>query len=145
MFNSLFSSGWFRKSPAGAGSTGGVAKDDPLSFVLPGRDSSHLYQVSMKENSEEFVDIDYKKLSYAEVALMSKNKQQTSKVPMAVPKDHRVNSNQFELLADDVDEADLTESMYMTPEKFKVNNYFFKNKVYKDADRTRKMRRKPKN
>lgn len=142
MFNSILSSGWFRKTSPKAGPTNNVINDEPLSFVLPGRDSSHLYQVSMKEDTEEFVDIDYKKLSYAEVALMSKNKQQTSKVPMASPKENRVNSNQYEILA--TEDADLTESMYMTPERFKTNNYFFKNKVYKDADRTRKMRRKPK-
>lgn len=141
MFKSYFPSGWFRKSGVATGSTASASeKEDVSSFTMPGRDSSHLYKVSMTENPEEFVDIEYQKLSYAEVAKMSKNKKQTSRVPLAVPKGHRVNSNQYEVLADD----DVTESLYMTPEKFKINNYFFKNKVYKDADRTRKMRKKPK-
>lgn len=140
MFKSVFSSGWFRKSPSGVAPGVVSEREDASSFTVPGRDSSHLYKVSMKENTEEFVDIEYLKLSYAEAAKLSQDKKQTSKVAMAVPKSHRVNSNQYEVLADE----DLTESVYMTPEKFKINNYFFKNKVYKEADRTRKMRRKPK-
>lgn len=134
MFKSLFPSGWFRTAAAAPTSA------PPDSFTMPGRDNSQLYKVSMKENTEEFVNIDCKKMSYAEVAEMSKNKKQTSKVPLAVPKDNRINSNQYEVLAHEDD--DLTESLYT--EKIKSNNYFFKNKVYKDADRTRKTRRKSK-
>lgn len=137
MFKSYFSSGWFRKSADAPP----APPQEPSSFTMVGRDNSQLYKVSMKENSEEFVAIDYKKLSYAEVAQMSKNKKQTSKVPLAVPKTNRVNSNQYEVLSHEDD--DLTESLYT--EKIKTNNYFFKNKVFKDADRSRKNRRKPKN
>lgn len=141
MFKSYFSSGWFRKATP---KTGVVHdKEESVSFTVPGRDNSHLYKVSMKENTEEFVDIDYQKLTYAEAAQMSKHKQQTSRVPLAVPKQNRVNSNQYEVLADA--EEDLTESLYMAPEKIKTNNYFFKNKVYKDADRTRKTRKRVRN
>ncbi|SGZ57088.1 CIC11C00000004763 [Sungouiella intermedia] len=137
MFKSYFPSGWFRKAADAPPAT----TTDSSSFTMPGRDNSLLLKVSMKESTEEFVAIDYKKMSYAEVAQMSKNKKQTSKVPLAVPKSHRINENQYEILANE--DEDLTESLYT--EKVKTNNYFFKNKVYKDADRTRKSRRKTKN
>lgn len=138
MFKSYFASGWFRKPTPSPSSPEKINS----SFVVPGRDTSHLYQVSMKEGTEEFVDINCRKLSYAEVASMSKDEKQTSKVPMAVPKKHRVDQNQYEVLADDDDE--LTGSVYLAPEKFKSNNYFFKNKVYKDADKAKNKKLKKK-
>lgn len=132
MFKSSLLSGWFRK-PAPV-STETVDS----TFTVPGRDTSHLYQVSMNENLDEFVDIACRKLSYAEVALLSKDKQQTSKKQLAVPKSHRVNENQYEVLAD---EDELTGSVHMAPEKLKVNNYFYK-KVYKDADKNKSKKKR---
>lgn len=130
-----FSSGWFRKADKPVPSS----EDTPSTFTVLGRGDAQLYCVSMTDDAEEFVDIEYRKLSYAEVASMSKNKQQTSKVPMATPKASRVNKNQFEVLAEAEDD-DLTS--HLAPEKMKSNNYFSKNKVYKEADKTRKKRGK---
>lgn len=95
-----------------------------------------MYKVSMNEASEDFVDIDCRKMSYAEVAQMSKNKNKAPapEVARAKPKEHRVCSNQYEVLADD---EPLTESVYVDTEKTKLNKYFLKNKVYKEADRTK--------
>lgn len=135
----VFSAGWLFSKPQRQ--TAPDAQNVPSTFTVPGRDTSQLYQVSMKENAEDFVDIAYKKLSYAEVASLSKHKQQTSRVPLASPRAHRVHENQYEVLADDDD--DLAESLYLAGDRLKVNNYFVKNKVYKEADKTRKQRRAP--
>lgn len=132
MFKSLFASGWFKSSkPA-------PVTPDARSFTMPGRDASQLIQVSMNDDSEEFVAIDYRQLSYAEVAKMSLGKKQTAVVRSA-PAPNRVRSNQYEVL----DDEPMTESVYMDPAVHKRNNHFVKNKVYKQADRA-KGKKKPK-
>lgn len=131
MFNA-FSFGWFKKPTQKSLSSG----DIPKSFTIPGRTETQTVLVSMKEGSDEFVDIEYKKLSYAEVASMAKDKEQTMRrIPVAVPCHERLCENQYDVLVD-YPEEDL-----LTPETFKSNNYFLKNKVYKEADRTRKRRK----
>lgn len=95
--------------------------------------------MNIANEGDEFIDISYKKLSYAEVAALSKNKKQTSK--MSKPQKERTNTNQFEVLPIEdnaQDEELLTNSMYLPEEKFKVNNYFKKNKKYKSKDRSKK-------
>ncbi|QFZ29312.1 putative DNA-directed RNA polymerases I [Clavispora lusitaniae] len=133
MFKNFPFSGWFRD---GNRSPPSPPQDVPSSFTVPGREASQLYKVSMNEASEDFVDIDCRKMSYAEVAQMSKNKNKAPapEAARAKPKEHRVYSNQYEVLADD---EPLTESVYVDTEKTKSNNYFLKNKVYKEADRTK--------
>lgn len=105
---------------------------------------ANLYNISMSDssNDDEFVDITYKKLSYAEVAALSQNKKQVTK--LSKPKQNRVNSNQYQVLS--IDESkdnktnknelddELEQANYLE-EKFKTNNYFRKNKQYKSNDK----------
>lgn len=131
MFKNIFASGWFRNK------TSPVSHPESASFTIPGRDASLLVQVSMNDDAEEFVAIDCRKLSYAEVAKMSQNKKQTT-VVAAAPAQKRVCSNQYEVLTDDEPTA---ESVYLDLEAHKRNNYFVKNKVYKLADRAKGKKR----
>lgn len=121
--------GWFKpQQPKPSG-------DIPKSFTIPGRTETQAVVVSM-EARDEFVEIDCKRLSYAEAASLAKNKKQTSTgYASAMPRAERLCENQYEVLHD-YDDDDL-----VAPEQFKTNNYFLKNKVYKEADRTRKTRR----
>lgn len=124
--------GWFKNAQLAPVSSADV----PKSFTIPGRTETQTVVVSMKESSDEFVDIDYKKLSYAEAASLAKNKRQSGKnVPTAKPRAERFCENQYEIL------YDYSEDDLMNPDAFKTNNYFLKNKVYKEADRTRKRRK----
>lgn len=91
----------------------------------------------MKDGHDEFVDIDYKKLSYAEAASSAKDKKQNaSRLPSAIPRAERIYENQYEVLVDYPEDETMLDQ-----EAFKSNNYFLKNKVYKEADRTRKRRK----
>lgn len=133
MFKAL-SFGWFKTSLVTPVSTADV----PKSFTIPGRTETQSVIVSMKESSDEFVDIDYKKLSYAEAASLAKNKKQSgTNVPIAKPRAEKFCENQYEVLYDYGDD----ELMCHDPDAFKTNNYFLKNKVFKEADRTRKRRK----
>lgn len=127
MFKAL-SFGWFK--PQQKRDVG----DIPKTFTIPGRTETQSVVVSM-EARDEFVEIDCKRLSYAEAASLAKNKKQSAGFKAAVPRAERLCENQYEVLHD-VDEDD-----YVPPEHLKTNNYFLKNKVYKEADRTRKIRR----
>lgn len=124
--------GWFKgnqtqQKPAG---------DIPRSFTIPGRTESQSVIVSMKEG-DEFVDIHYKQLSYAEAASLARNKKQTAfRTAAAMPRAERLCENQYEVLLDCPEDE-----LLVPPEAFKTNNYFLKNKVYKEADRTRKRRK----
>lgn len=138
MFKNLFASSWFGNSKPTP-----VASPDSGPFTVPGKDSSQLIQVSMKDDSEDFVAIDCRQLSYAEVAKMSKGKKQTT-VVAAAPAPTRVRSNQYEVLSDD---EPLTESVFLdaaaSKRNNKRNNYFIKNKVYKEADRAKGKKKRP--
>lgn len=124
--------GWFKNTQL----TPVSSADVPKSFTIPGRTETQTVVVSMKEGSDEFVDIDYKKLSYAEAASLAKNKKQSGKnVPIAKPRSENFCENQYEVL------YDYSEDDVMNPDAFKTNHYFLKNKVYKEADRTRKRRK----
>lgn len=136
MFKSVLPLGWFSKSTTRAPLSPGEVN---TSFTMPDRDSSQVYHVSMNDDAEDFVDIAYRKLSYAEVASIARHRQQTSKVPQSRAAS-RVSHNQYSVLAVADDEDDLSESVYS--EKFKINNYFSKNKVFKEADKLKAARSK---
>ncbi|GEQ69734.1 hypothetical protein JCM33374_g3408 [Metschnikowia sp. JCM 33374] len=92
----------------------------------------------MEDTFSDFVDVDYKKLSYAEAAALSKSKQQASQLASAktgvkssVPRPTRATP-----LAADSPETDDEP----VPEKDKRNRYFLKNKVYKQSDRNPKRK-----
>ena len=88
----------------------------------------------MSMATDDFVDIEYKRLSYAEAASMPKNKKQTeTRVARAASHAERLCENQYEVLFDLPDEETL-------PEEFKTN-YFMKNKAYKIAEKTRKIKK----
>lgn len=93
----------------------------------------------MNDGAEDFVDIAYRKLSYAEAASIARHRQQTSKVPQS-RLSSRVSHNQYAVLAVSEDEGNMADSIYS--EKFKINNYFSKNKVYKEADKVKATRSK---
>lgn len=135
MFKGLFTSGWFRNNKSSP-----VARPDSAPFTMPGRDATLLVQVSMNDDAEEFVAIDCRKLTYAEVAkLPPATVPQAKKPTPAVPAQKRVSSNQYEVL----EHEPMTESFYVDSDLHNRNNYFVKNKVYKQADRA-KGKRKPK-
>ncbi|EGW32375.1 uncharacterized protein SPAPADRAFT_61452, partial [Spathaspora passalidarum NRRL Y-27907] len=71
---------WFKSSkqePVAATIPGPI----PKSFTISNNDNK-LINISMKEHTaeDEFIDISYKQLSYAEVAELAKNKKQKTKV-----------------------------------------------------------------
>lgn len=144
----MFKSTWSYLIPSWSkkpSTTTTVEGEIPQSFTVKGANdknskSHNLYNISMNEANEvdEFIDISYKKLSYAEVAALSKNKQQTSK--LSKPQKERTNANQFTVLPieDASPEEDLESSMYLPEEKFKINNYFKKNKKFKSKDKSKK-------
>ncbi|KAF3987595.1 hypothetical protein FT663_03744 [Candidozyma haemuli var. vulneris] len=139
MFKSVLSLGWFSK----ASSSSGPLKSSEVntSFTMPDRDSSQVYHVSMNDDAEDFVDIAYRKLSYAEVASIGRHRQQTSQVPRCRASS-RMSHNQYTVLSVSDDDDDMAESVYS--EKFKINNYFSKNKVFKEADKSKAARSKQK-
>ncbi|KAM3124014.1 hypothetical protein ACQ2H7_002696 [Candidozyma auris] len=139
MFKSVLS-GWFTKSSS---SVPLASSEVNRSFTMAGRDSHQVYHVSMNDdNTDDFVDIAYRKLSYAEVASIARHRQQTSKVPHGRCSSPRVAHNRYAVLAANDDDDDASESVYS--EKFKINNYFSKNKVYKQADKVKAARSKQK-
>lgn len=119
---------WPRKARAAAPVDGDV----PKSFITGDRE---LFKVSMEERQGDFIDIDYRKLSYAEAAALLKNQQLVWRVatvatvlaPAAAPRRHEVSVKVAKM--NDPDDEIIYE------EKIKTNNYFLKNKVYKKADR----------
>lgn len=97
----------------------------------------------MEDQTEELVNIDYRQLSYAEVARMLVDKAPVGpSKALARPRPSRPNHNQYEVLHEAADDEDLVSSLYMSPEKFKTNRHYMLKKVHKDADRS-KSKRKP--
>lgn len=122
--------GWFKANRCAPDSP----LDAPKSFTIPGRTETQNVVVSMSMATDDFVDIEYKRLSYAEAASMAKNKKQTeTRVARAASHAERLCENQYEVLFDLPDEETL-------PEEFKTN-YFMKNKAYKIAEKTRKIKK----
>lgn len=114
------------------------ASQIPKSFTMGS--GSQIYNILMNQAVDaDFVDINYRKLSYAEAASMLKNKQQTLRVSR--PVSARVARNQYEVLADDKhDDTDDELSASFPEERFKQNNYFSKNKVFKATDKRKGMK-----
>lgn len=123
---------WFRK-----GTQPLSPSEVPKSFTMAGGDDNHLYKVSMENTYADFVDVDYKRLSYAEAAALSKHRKQTSRVSLSKNGFEHVARPTTELQAEL--EVSETDDEYL-PEKFKTNNYFLKNKVYKLSDRNPKRK-----
>lgn len=142
MFKSGYIASFFRKlKPVRE-----AVSPEPLdaTYTVSGADPSSVYHVSLLE-ADDFVDIDYRKLSYAEAAALGKLKPQSSRIASAKPAHSRVPHNQYNVLNKSHDkdhEDEFTESVYL--EHFKNNNYFLKNKVFKEADKTKNAKSKKK-
>ncbi|CAX45245.1 conserved hypothetical protein [Candida dubliniensis CD36] len=106
MFKSSFISNnfipsWFKKSSTSTQSNVVVVDPStiPKNFTISNTDNK-LINVSMnnvQHDDDEFIDIETKPLSYAEVASLGKNKKQTN---MAKPSKGVINKNQFNVLND---------------------------------------------
>lgn len=125
MFKSAWLPLWGRKETK-------VPEPLPLSFTI--NNESDVYNVTMNavanDTGDDFIDISYKKLTYAEVAAMLKHKKQTSRV--SKPTENRVFVNQYTVL--EHEDEDLEASVQL-PERIKTNNYYLKNKIFKEADK----------
>lgn len=125
---------WFKKQPQALSPS-----EVPKSFTISGEDK-HLYKVSMENTYADFVDVDYKKLSYAEAAALSKHKTQTSQITSApilgVAQENVKPVSRSQLVR--MGSPELEDEVIQ--EKFKRNNYFLKNKVYKQSDRNPKKK-----
>ncbi|CUM65658.1 uncharacterized protein PRCAT00003306001 [Priceomyces carsonii] len=116
----------------------------PSSFIIPSvENSQNLVNISMNEQEDSFVDIQCKKLTYAEVAALSKHRpQQSSARAMSLPSKTRTNINQYEYLKaqneDDTEASDVIE-----PQKSDVNyrkSQLFKSKQF-EALQKKKMKK----
>lgn len=125
MFKTLFPS-WYKKSVL-------PSKDIPTNFVA--NDNNKVVKYTMDE-MDTFVDINYKKLSYAEVASLSKNRTRTAishkslKPAKNTPKPYNVFSD---LDHDNLDDS-LNESV-VVPEKFKSDFYSRKHRLPKNGEK----------
>lgn len=98
------------------------SSDIPSSFTIPSGNDD-LFNISMK-GQNDFVDIQYRKLTYAEAASLSKDKSQTNlNSKFNLYKEKRTSVNQFNALAcdDELEEPDLEKSdaHYQKSSKFK--------------------------
>ncbi|RCK64217.1 hypothetical protein Cantr_10472 [Candida viswanathii] len=160
MFKSSISSylfpQWFtKKSTVTTPSTPEVdAQAIPRNFTISNQDNK-LINVSMNNEEDEFVDIQTKPLSYAEVASFGKNKKQTA---LAKPAATRVEKNQFNVLKkEDEDEAaagrdslEIAGPEDVAYEPFKSGdeydrNMSYKNKQSKAIIKKKKLNRELKN
>lgn len=106
MFKSLTFS-WFKKPEPVTVDSSKI----PSSFTMPSGDDD-LFNISMK-GQNDFIDIQYRKLTYAEAASLSKGKSQTNlNSKLSEPRQKRPDVNQFKVLNcdDDLDEFDLGKS-----------------------------------
>ncbi|KAG7661986.1 uncharacterized protein J8A68_004486 [[Candida] subhashii] len=101
---------WFKRSPTTESSplTAGASNAPiPKSFTISNPDNK-LISISMKEHNNDdldFIDIQSKELSYAEVASLAKNKKQTTlKQKTNLPSPGRTTTNQFNALNTDVND-----------------------------------------
>lgn len=132
------SSLFFGRKASAASAAPVDASEIPKSFTMGS--GSQIYNILMEQPADaDFVDINYRKLSYAEAASLLKHKQQTLRVSR--PAAARVARNQYEVLAADKhDDADDELAASLPEERFKKNNYFSKNKVFKAADKKKGMK-----
>ncbi|RLV94500.1 hypothetical protein JA1_001712 [Spathaspora sp. JA1] len=143
-FTSYFIPQWFKSSKQDVAPT--IPGPIPKSFTISNNDNK-LINISMKEHrgnnntEDEFIDISYKQLSYAEVAELAKNKKQKDKVPVAPsqPSRGKVNTNQFNALAteDEDDYEDSTHPIYETSKSDEeyAKSMNFKNKQYETVQK----------
>ncbi|EMG49609.1 hypothetical protein SBY92_004524 [Candida maltosa Xu316] len=146
MFKSSISSylfpQWFKKSPSNQQVD---PKTIPKNFTITNPETNKLINVSMNtEEDEEFVDIQTKPLSYAEVASLGKNKKQNSVIKVAKPSKRKIESNQFNVLSseetnkvrDSIDEAydydnEPAVAASLVYEPFKSDDEYMRSKNYK--------------
>lgn len=143
MFKTGYLASWFKKTP----SSEKAVSSEPVntSFAVPGNEPSSVFHVYLLEASEDFVDINYRKLSYAEAAAKGKLKPQSSRITKAKPAHPRVQHNQYDVLQEKFDrdyDEDFTESVYLEP--LHKDNFFLKNKVMKEADKEKNIKSKQK-
>ncbi|KAK6205415.1 uncharacterized protein RJT21DRAFT_4771 [Scheffersomyces amazonensis] len=149
---------WFRRSSSTSSSSNNSINEKdlsevPRSFTLPSVENNNkLINISMNDNKEDesFVDIQYRQLSYAEVALMAKdnsnNNNKKSIVSESVtthiksPK-KRTNVNQFNVLSTD-DTDDVDDPNDKTYEPFKSDVSYKKSKQYKNKQHDSVQKRK---
>lgn len=104
MFKSSFNASsfiptWFKKLSTSTQSNAVDPSTIPRNFTISNTDNK-LINVSMnnvQHDDDEFIDIETKPLSYAEVASLGKNKKQ---INMAKPSKGVINKNQFNVLND---------------------------------------------
>lgn len=99
------------------------------------REDKQAVQYTMNDK-DSFVDINYKKLSYAEVAALSKGKPMVNKVKKTLKPANHANAN-YKILTSLDDDDDLCESVIL-PEKLKSDIHYKKSKQFKQP--TRKKR-----
>ncbi|CAI5756940.1 unnamed protein product [Candida verbasci] len=107
-------------------------------------------KVSLDEGEDDFIDIQTKQLTYAEVASLGKNKSQTNnKVKKtSIPSKGIVESNQFDVLGDDLEKSqDAIEASTQptTYDLFKTDDEYQKSKNYKSKQFETIQKKKAKN
>ncbi|KAK6455617.1 uncharacterized protein RJT20DRAFT_48534 [Scheffersomyces xylosifermentans] len=125
--SSFFVPGWFKKAPVASKDSAEVsnASDIPKNFTIPSsQNKNKLINISMKDSTEggdtdSFVDIEYRQLTYAEVASMAKDKKSAIVAAKAnTPRKERLPINQYNVLNHDEDLDDLNDAY----EPFKQDN-----------------------
>ncbi|CUM56917.1 uncharacterized protein AC631_01516 [Debaryomyces fabryi] len=106
------------------------AEEIPNKFIT--REDKQAVQYTMNDK-DSFVDINYKKLSYAEVAALSKGKPMVSKVKKTLKPTKHTNTN-YKILTTLDNDDDLGESVIL-PEKFKSDIHYKKSKQFKQPTR----------
>ncbi|KAK6463025.1 hypothetical protein DFJ63DRAFT_312348 [Scheffersomyces coipomensis] len=153
---------WFRKpSSVSKSTTSSEDAETPKSFTLPALENKNqLVNISMINNKEDesFVDIEYRQLTYAEVALLAKEKKAQAQAeaqlnggsnkiggPMMKKRQtDRLNSNQYNILMND-DETDDKPEVNDAYESYKSDTSYQKSKQYKhkqfDSVQKRKLKK----
>lgn len=106
------------------------AEDIPSKIITSEDKQAVQYTMSDKDS---FVDINYKKLTYAEVAAISKARPMVSKVKKTLKPAKHANTN-YKILSGLDNDNDLVESVIL-PEKFKSDIHYKKNKQFKHKEK----------
>lgn len=106
------------------------AEEIPNKFIT--NEDKQAVQYTMNDK-DSFVDIGYKKLSYAEVAASSKGKPMVSKVKKSLKPAKHTNQNYKIFTGLDKDD-ELVESIIL-PEKFKSDIHYKKSRQFKQPTR----------
>lgn len=118
MLKTLFPS-WYKKPII-------PAEEIPKKFIT--NEDKQAVQYTMNDK-DSFVDINYKNLSYAEVAALSKSKPMVSKVKKTLKPAKHTNTN-YKILTNLGHDDDLADSIVL-PEKFKSDIHYKRSKQFK--------------